>query len=294
MNKLQNLFKGKPNKEEEISKVVPLSDCSHDCVSCTTKFPSSVKFDDGEGDIYNSAKPTACHLIVPTGKADWPHDATSVPKTVENAVADWISESSKGAFPDGNVKCSTSSLPVDLLDAKCSDRESGDVLILPFFIWLRKVDAARVRDVLTELMPLLIKARDEGSEPPSEVHGYKIEKSLAHSYVLLCSHTTRDKRCGITAPLMKREMDHRLRETGHYRDAGDESKGGVHVTFVNHVGGHKFGANVIIYLRTGEIIWLAKCSPKNAQPIIDETVLGGGKVWSDLVRVVNKEKAIEW
>lgn len=89
-------------------------------------------------------------------------------------------------------------------------------------------------------------------------------------------------------------MDFRLRETGNYRDYGDEREGGVHVVFVNHVGGHKFAANVIIHLRSGETIWLAKCTPKNSVPIIDETVLGGGKVWGDLVRMVQKDKSIAW
>lgn len=293
MNALQNLFK-RTNRDEEISKIVPLADCSHDCVSCTTKFPSSVKIEDI--DMYNSAKPTACHFVVPTGKSDWIHEATSTPNTVENAVVQWIeSKHSKGLFTtEGTIKCSTSSLPIDLMDPTCVNGERGDILIMPFFVWLRAVDAGSVCDVLTEVIPKLIAARANDSEPPTEALGYKLDKSPAHSYIFLCSHKTRDKRCGVTAPLMKREMDNRLRDTGHYRDVGDDSAGGVHVSFTNHLGGHKFAANVIVYLRTGEVLWLAKCTPANAKPIIDETVLGGGKVWGDLVRVVQKNKGIEW
>lgn len=291
MNNIKSFF-SRRNIDEEISKVVPLSDCSHDCASCSTTFPSSVKVENG--DIYNSAEPTACHFIVPTGQSDWAHDATSTPGSVENNIVRWIEKSSAGLFDNGSVKCATSSLPVDLMDPKAHARERGDVLILPFFVWLRKVDAANVSGVLTELIPELIEARENSTEPPSQVQGYTVDKSTSRAYVFLCSHRTRDKRCGVTAPLMKREMDYRLRETGHYRDVGDETPDGVHVTYVNHVGGHKFAANVIIYLKSGEIIWLAKCTPANAQPIIDETVLGGGKVWSDLVRVVQKERAIQW
>ncbi|KAH3677578.1 hypothetical protein WICPIJ_008958 [Wickerhamomyces pijperi] len=285
----------KIKRDEEISKSVPLSDCSSECDSCTAKFPASVKIEDG--DIYNSSKPTSLHFVVPTGKTDWAHDATSTANTVENQISKWIEKKSSKIVTnlnEGSVKVSTSSLPFDSLDPRCYDGSVNDVLILPYFIWLRKIDVANVDSVLGELVPALIKSREETLPPPTEIQGYKIEPSNAHSYVFLCSHKTRDKRCGITAPIMKKEMDFRLRDTGHYRDFGDDSPDGVFVQFINHVGGHKFSANVIVYLRTGEIIWLAKCNPLNARPIIDETVLGGGKVWGDLVRVVQKSKGIQW
>ncbi|ONH65100.1 Actin patches distal protein 1 [Cyberlindnera fabianii] len=282
-------------RREEVSQILPLADCSHDCESCTTKYPTSVKIE-LDADIYNSTKPTACHFVVPTGKTDWPHDATSVPKTVENAIASWIDSSASKFFPtdDASVKVSTSSFPTDLLDIKCQDGECNDILILPFFVWVRKVDYHNVNSLLDELVPTLIKSHESGTPPPSEIQSYKVELDKQRSYIFLCSHTTRDKRCGVTAPLMKREMDSRLRETGHYRDVGDDTPDGVNVAFINHVGGHKFAANVIIYIKTGEIIWLAKCTPAMAQPIIDETVLGGGKVWVDLIRRIQKGKAVEW
>lgn len=295
MNFLQSIFKKdhSAERDREISEVVPISECSHECESCTTKYPSSVKIDTSE-DIYNSAKQTACHFIVPTGQSDWQHDATSTPHSIENNIVQWIEKESSGLFDHGSVKCSTSSLPIDFMDPKAMERQRGDVLIMPFFVWVRRVDAENVGAVLSELIPQLIKARNEQAQPPAEVQGYAVDNTEARAYIFLCSHKTRDKRCAITAPLMKKEMDARLRETGNYRDIGDDSEDGVHVSFINHVGGHKYAANVIIYLRTGEILWLARCTPATAKPIIDETVLGGGKVWGDLVRVVQKEKAIEW
>lgn len=281
-------------KADEISKTVPLSDCSHDCQSCSTTFPSSLSI--SKEDMYNSAKKADLHFVVPTGKSDWEHNATSTPNTVENALSKWAgSKASEVCLPNGNIKVSTSSFPLDISDPRALKGQVNDVLVLPYFVWVRKIEHTQVDSVMSELVPILIQKREEGAvDIPKRIQGLLIEPSPALSYIFLCSHRTRDKRCGITAPLMKKEMEYRLRETGNYRDVGDDRPDGVHVTFINHVGGHKFAANVIIYLRTGEMVWLAKCSPKNAQPIIDETVLGGGKVWTDLVRRVHKEKSIQW
>lgn len=69
-----------------------------------------------------------------------------------------------------------------------------------------------------------------------------------HDYlILLCSHKTRDLRCGISAPLLAKEFERHLRPLGLYRDLHDTRPGGVGIYFINHVGGHKFAANVIVY-----------------------------------------------
>ncbi|CCH45114.1 Actin patches distal protein 1 [Wickerhamomyces ciferrii] len=292
---LKNIWKGKPDlseRDQEISQTVPISSCDSECGSCTTKFPPSVKVDDG--DIYKSAQPTGLHFIVPTSKADWAHDATGTSNTIENKISQWIGKHGADFVKEGSVKVSASSLPFDSMDPRCYKGEVNDVLILPYFVWIKKVDLDNVFPLLNELIPILIKSRDDKISPPTEIQRFKIEIAVEQAYVFLCSHRTRDKRCGITAPLMKKEMDHRLRELELYRDIGDDRPNGVKVCYVNHVGGHKFVANVQVYMKTGEIIWLAKCNPANAIPIIDETVLGGGKVWSKFVRVVQKTKGIEW
>lgn len=71
--------------------------------------------------------------------------------------------------------------------------------------------------------------------------------------------------------------------------------GGAKVMFINHVGGHKWAANVIIYRKekTGEgekpdeaaqCIWLAKVTPRHVEGIVRHTVLEGRVCDSGLVR----------
>ena len=274
------------------------SDCLKECSGCSTKFPSSVKVE-SDGDLWGSTKPFGLHLVVPTNKTDWDHDACSTEGTIANATSCWGESHSIDGI--GQVKVNVSSLCSDelLVNDEYALGARGDILVLPFFVWIKNVTVKEVDSVLSTVVGELAASRASGSSvaPLSypQFPSMSFENDPNSSYVFLCSHKTRDKRCGITAPIMKKEMEIHLRELGLHRDFGDHSPGGVKVTFINHVGGHKFSANVIIYLkRSGKNIWLARCSPSNVRPIIDECIVNDGKVWPDMVRIVQKFDPIEW
>jgi hypothetical protein len=112
--------------------------------------------------------------------------------------------------------------------------------------------------------------------------------------ILLCSQRTRDARCGQSAPLLRKEFERHLRPLGLYRDMDDQRPGGVGIYFINHVGGHKYSANVIVYRRrdfdwykreetraadeeegASQGIWLARVRPEECENIIRYTVLQG-------------------
>jgi hypothetical protein len=119
----------------------------------------------------------------------------------------------------------------------------------------------------------------------------------------MCSHKTRDARCGQSAPLLRKEFERILRPMGLHRDLHDTRPGGVGIYFINHVGGHKYSANVMIYRRAGSLtsssaaasktpteggegdeemsneavqgIWLARVRPEDCENIVRYTVLQG-------------------
>ena len=76
---------------------------------------------------------------------------------------------------------------------------------------------------------------------------------------------------------------------GLYRDLHDDRPNGVGVYFINHVGGHKYSANVMIYRRGAaengdgqedpgeatQLIWLARVRPEDCENIVRFTVLQG-------------------
>lgn len=300
MNLLGKFLKPSDITKDIIDKGFAISECSFDCDSCTTKFPSSVKIE--EGKLWNSTDEYDLHIVVATGKNDWNHDACLTSGTVGNGASQWASKSGK-KFPQlgssGNIKVSMSSITSQELeiDDEYIEEKRGDLLLLPFFIWIKNVTAAEVGALLDIIVPRLVEYRDRKIEPPSTLRDFPsvtVQIDSFQSYIFLCSHKTRDKRCGITAPIMKREMEVHLRDLGLIRDHGDHRPGGIKVAFINHVGGHKFSANVLIYSKTGKNIWLARCKPQNVKPIIDECILADGKVWPESIRRIQKFNAIEW
>lgn len=130
-------------------------------------------------------------------------------------------------------------------------------------------------------------------------------RACPHKYIILiCSHATRDARCGQSAPLLRRELERHLRPLGLFRDLGDERPGGVGIYFINHVGGHKYSANMMVYRRAersrtvqeqtanvggdaqvggkniaegeaAQCIWLARIRPEDCENIVRFTVLQG-------------------
>ena len=154
-------------------------------------------------------------------------------------------------------------------------------------------------------------ATDEDGDPPSmseltlspskQLSPSKFvtrSRPIPHSaLILMCSHRTRDARCGQSAPLLRKELERHLRPLGLYRDLHDERPGGVGIYFINHVGGHKYSANVMIYRRQGSIksgqektasadgepmhgeavqgIWLARVRPEDCENLVKYTVLQG-------------------
>ncbi|KAI0421610.1 Sucraseferredoxin-like protein [Xylaria grammica] len=93
--------------------------------------------------------------------------------------------------------------------------------------------------------------------------------------ILLCSHKTRDARCGQSAPILRKELERHLRPLGLFRDLDDERPGGVGIYFINHVGGHKYSANMMVYRRPDafgvDAVERAKLAP-NEEPQIKKDV----------------------
>lgn len=151
--------------------------------------------------------------------------------------------------------------------------------------------STRRQSETAENKPTSLQTISCGLKPPSVT----IKPCPHRAVILMCSHGTRDWRCGKSAPLLRKEFERHLRPLGLYRDVHDERPGGVGVYFINHVGGHKYSANVMIYRREGRSkgnsdgvvddtslsseavqgIWLARVRPEDCENIVKYTVLEG-------------------
>lgn len=296
LERATNFLKSKSVENEVHSQGFEISDCFN-CENCTWKYPPSVKQKDG--DLWGSTPPYGLHLVIPTAKSDWPQDAKESCNFASEVVK-WSEKAKFSGLGESNeIKVSVSSLWCRELEDNEEYRNytRANVLVLPFFVWVKNVSIGMIPQVLGSAITLLIKCRKDNVLPPldlPEVPDVALKVDYSKAFVFLCSHKTRDRRCGITAPIMKKELEINLRDHDLLRDASDDREDGVNLVFIDHVGGHKFAANVIIYLRTGKNIWLARCRPQNAKPIIEDCILADGKVSPPHLRLVQNFKAISW
>ncbi|KAF9191019.1 hypothetical protein BGZ51_007852 [Haplosporangium sp. Z 767] len=91
--------------------------------------------------------------------------------------------------------------------------------------------------------------------------------------IMICSHRKRDKRCGVTAAILKKEFTRILRSKDlfGYGDCEDD----VEIWLISHIGGHKFAGNVIVHRSEGMAVWYGRVEPCHAEAIVDVTVEKG-------------------
>lgn len=185
-------------------------------------------------------------------------------------------------------------------------------LLLPAFITIRNLQPSTVPGLVSDIVnqaPTNSSPLQPFSLSDAALSGGLTTSACPHSAVILmCSHKTRDARCGQSAPLLRKELERHLRPLGLYRDLHDERPGGVGIYFINHVGGHKYSANVMIYRRpnafgqddpepapangenghaegkngedtkdvgASQCIWLARVKPEDCENLVRYTVLKG-------------------
>lgn len=181
----------------------------------------------------------------------------------------------------------------DISEQDPDNPKPTSVLLLPSFTFVDGVTPSDIPELITRYIEPNLNPIDQKPQnpPTNNNNGESLtrlppSRPCPHDYIiLLCSHRTRDARCGVSAPLLKRELERHLRPLGLYRDQDDERPGGVGIHFVSHVGGHKFSANVMVYRRVeGQMIWLARIRPEHCEGIVKQTVLKG--------KVVNPEERL--
>ncbi|KAH7125594.1 Sucrase/ferredoxin-like-domain-containing protein [Dendryphion nanum] len=104
--------------------------------------------------------------------------------------------------------------------------------------------------------------------------------------ILICSHNTRDTRCGVLGPLLATEFESVLARTDIDAQVG----------MISHIGGHKFAGNVIVYIPpgwrdedgsesgvAGMGIWYGRVGVENVEGLVRET-LQRGRVVGELLR----------
>ncbi|VVB16142.1 unnamed protein product [Arabis nemorensis] len=148
-----------------------------------------------------------------------------------------------------------------------TETSNGDVLIFPDMIRYRRLTHF---DVDTFVEEVLVK---DGEWLPGN------PELLKGSYVFVCSHGSRDRRCGVCGP----SLVSRFREELEFHGL----QGKVSVSPCSHIGGHKYAGNVIIYRSninrkvTGH--WYGYVQPDDV-PLLLEQHINKGEIVDQLWR----------
>ncbi|CAG8528418.1 16333_t:CDS:2 [Rhizophagus irregularis] len=220
------------------------------CLNCLnpcdshSNYPSYLKID-YESSMHNTVKPYIKHVLISTGKGDW-----------ETNIED---ERDKHENTDhSRVIITNSSREND-----SSSTKGNDILIFPENILIKDVTTKQVTDFYKRF---LIPENAENYLDNSYLDdNFIIEKMPYKAIIVICSHKRRDKRCGITGPLLKEEFDKVLKEKG-----------------LDPQTRHRFAGNVIVY-KEGKGIWYGRVIPCHAKSIIEHTIIEG-LVIKDLYR----------
>ncbi|CDS07086.1 hypothetical protein LRAMOSA09609 [Lichtheimia ramosa] len=164
-------------------------------------------------------------------------------ESVKDGLIHQLQEEHKSWLLQGNRATN----PAMLLTTACerpsaSSRPACDILMLPEFRRFPAVDPSTLSS--SPFMKTMQALWNNPTTSPLPDPGIPYEDmDDIDTLVLVCTHTMRDKRCGILGPLIVDEFRKVLDEKNLLTSKG----GKVEVWGVSHFGGHAFAGNVIIH-----------------------------------------------
>ncbi|KAI5837454.1 Sucrase/ferredoxin-like-domain-containing protein [Morchella snyderi] len=286
--------------EHDKKDAAEAEECDHDCAACPQVAPDGTSgygraFDkigvDHDEELWGGVKKYSRHVIVATGEMDWIRDVEEIPGSVMEALKERVEKGARLMVSASNMpppnhhnhhsssNSSSNNTDTDTdSDSATTKPQPTSVILLPSWTLIENVTPATTPELNLSL-----------SDVPYSCDSTVTASHYPHdTLILLCSHKRRDARCGISAPILRKEFERHLRPLGLWRDMADMRPGGVKVLFINHVGGHKFSANVIVYRKGGgevvQGVWLAKVTPRHVEGIVRYTVLEGKVCDSGMIR----------
>jgi hypothetical protein len=201
--------------------------------------------------LQGTVKPYYKHVLISTGKSDW----NSHIEDENGSLAAQLEKAMKGNNKGMKVKIkdkknkdkdnssnSTLKKPKILItnssrkndDNDLSFSEGNDILLFLDNILIRRVSPKYAAEFCNQF---LRKNENNSSSSSSASVTFKVEPMPYKSVILICSHMHRDKRCGVTAPLLKDEFDKVLKNKGLDTESRTGNNDGVAVYMTSHIGG---------------------------------------------------------
>ncbi|KAI7724891.1 hypothetical protein M8C21_025817, partial [Ambrosia artemisiifolia] len=186
----------------------------------------------------------------------------------------------------GALKARKNDIPVKTLLTICEGRDGtelldGDVLLFPEMV---KYRGLKEPDIISFVDEVVVNRKPWSAG---------VQETMTGSHIFVCSHSSRDKRCGFCGPILIKKF----KEEAELRGLDN-----VSVSACSHVGGHKYAGNLIIYSVQDKKVsghWYGYVTPSDVPELLDNHIGKGeiiDRIWRGQmgVPVVKKaEKAIE-
>ncbi|KAG4182201.1 hypothetical protein ERO13_A09G029666v2 [Gossypium hirsutum] len=176
---------------------------------------------------------------------------------------DWASRVEEDGLPNllsSALKSRKNDIPVKTLLTVIEGAESdGDVLVFPEMI---KYKGLADSDVDGFVEDVLVNGKPWASG---------VQETLTGSYIFVCAHGNRDKRCGVCGPALIQKLNVEIELRG--------LKDQVFVSACSHIGGHKYAGNLIIFNldSEGKITgnWYGYVTPEDVPELLDQQIAKG-------------------
>ncbi|GMI86888.1 hypothetical protein like AT5G40510 [Hibiscus trionum] len=179
------------------------------------------------------------------------------------SYTDWASRVEDDQLPkllSSALKSRKNDIPVKtLLTVIEGEQSDGDVLIFPEMI---KYKGLTETDVDGFVEDVLVNGNPWASG---------VSETFTGSYVFVCAHGNRDKRCGVCGPILIEKLNEEI----VLRGLEDQ----VSVSACSHIGGHKYAGNLIIFSpdSEGKIAghWYGYVTPEDVPELLDQHIAKG-------------------
>ncbi|KAI8137865.1 Sucrase/ferredoxin-like-domain-containing protein [Fennellomyces sp. T-0311] len=226
-----------PLQTTSLPTVLPTADCAGCVKPCALHpvVPPQLNIDRSRP-LYNTVPGYAIHLIILTGKTDWPAHIED-----DNSLAQALIEEKL----NHRIVVTNASLPSRF----SNQRNAHDVILMPDNVIIANVTPRRALALLDFVYGC-----------PS---GFATYPSPYNNLLLVCGHARKDKRCGTIGPMLQKALE----------DAMRICQVDAQVALVSHLGGHAFAGNLVIYTHQGQrAIWYGRVTPCHCIDVIQQSV----------------------
>jgi hypothetical protein len=273
-----NWLKAAISSSSQINIDRKVDECSGCAIPCSDhpNYPGSLIDKIDQGNLHDSVKAHRRHLCIAQGieANKWPNDINDS----KDGYAEFLGAKLKLLKTELGY-----SVKLTATDELCYDEENrlvepadreelADWYIFPDQIKVKHVRREQVDDLLNILFiqdKSTQQFRGQNNHPSAtplnsdqtkenfleSLKSYQHEK-LTGLWLLICAHKLRDKRCGVSGPILAAEAQ---------KYAQEKSLNELHTLKISHVGGHKWAGNVIVYPPG---VWYGRVTPCHIPTII--------------------------